>query len=105
MAWVELNYRPHAYQAGSHQNEFGSEVHARPPFTNILLSISDSGTSCALPRTFCASEWTPRRTPAAIHTVAVHFRGNFALSSSNQFSTMMMLSGDFVSSGRIIRNR
>jgi hypothetical protein len=39
-AWVELNYRPHAYQAASYEHEIGSEVPTRLPFTNILLSIS-----------------------------------------------------------------
>jgi hypothetical protein len=39
-AWVELNYRPHAYQAASYEHELGSEVPTRLPFTNILLSIS-----------------------------------------------------------------
>ena len=38
--WVELNYRPHAYQAASYEHEIGSEVPTRLPFTNILLSIS-----------------------------------------------------------------
>jgi hypothetical protein len=38
-AWVELNYRPHAYQAASYEHEMGSEVHTSLPFTNILLSI------------------------------------------------------------------
>jgi hypothetical protein len=39
-AWVELNYRPHAYQAASYEHEIGSEVPTRLPFTNILLSMS-----------------------------------------------------------------
>ncbi|HEX7423239.1 MAG TPA: hypothetical protein VF311_05035, partial [Terriglobales bacterium] len=39
-AWVELNYRPHAYQAVSYEYELGSEVPTRLPFTNILLSFS-----------------------------------------------------------------
>ncbi len=39
-AWVELNYRPHAYQAASYEHELGSEVPTRLPFTNILLSMS-----------------------------------------------------------------
>src|ERR1700694_1605551 len=39
-AWVELNYRPHAYQAASYEHEIGSEVPTRLPFTNILLSFS-----------------------------------------------------------------
>jgi hypothetical protein len=39
-AWVELNYRPHAYQAASYEHELGSEVPTRLPFTNILLSTS-----------------------------------------------------------------
>ena len=39
-AWVELNYRPHAYQAGSYEHELGSKVLLRPTFTNILLSKS-----------------------------------------------------------------
>jgi hypothetical protein len=39
-AWVELNYRPHAYQAASYEHESGSEVPTRLPFTNILLSMS-----------------------------------------------------------------
>jgi hypothetical protein len=39
-AWVELNYRPHAYQAGSCEHELGSEVPIRMPSTNILLRIS-----------------------------------------------------------------
>jgi len=38
-AWVELNYRPHAYQAASYEHELGSEVLTSLPFTNILLSI------------------------------------------------------------------
>src|ERR1700682_5765394 len=37
--------------------------------------------------------------------VPVHFRGNFALSSSNQFSTTIMLSGEPLPTGRTIRNR
>ena len=36
-AWVELNYRPHAYQAGSYEHEFTSEVLTRLAFRNILL--------------------------------------------------------------------
>jgi hypothetical protein len=39
-AWVELNYRPHAYQAALYEREIGSEVPTRLPFTNILLSMS-----------------------------------------------------------------
>jgi len=39
-AWVELNYRPHAYQAASYEHELGSEVLTSLPFTNILLSMS-----------------------------------------------------------------
>jgi len=39
-AWVELNYRPQAYQAASHEHELGSQVLTRLPFTNILLSMS-----------------------------------------------------------------
>jgi hypothetical protein len=39
-AWVELNYRPHAYQAASYEHKSGSEVPTRLPFTNILLSMS-----------------------------------------------------------------
>ena len=39
-AWVELNYRPHAYQAASYEHELGSEVPTCLPFTNILLSPS-----------------------------------------------------------------
>ena len=39
-AWVELNYRPHAYQAPSYEPELSSEVPTRLPFTNILLSMS-----------------------------------------------------------------
>jgi hypothetical protein len=39
-AWVELNYRPHAYQAASYEHELSSEVPTRLPFPNILLSIS-----------------------------------------------------------------
>jgi hypothetical protein len=35
-----LNYRPHAYQAGSYEHELGSEVPTRLPFTNSLLSMS-----------------------------------------------------------------
>jgi hypothetical protein len=38
-AWVDLNYRPHAYQAPSYEHELGSEVPTRLPFTNILLSM------------------------------------------------------------------
>ncbi len=38
-AWVELNYRPHAYQAASNEHELGSEVPTSLPFTNIPLSI------------------------------------------------------------------
>jgi hypothetical protein len=34
-----LNYRPHAYQAASHEHELGSEVLTSLPFTNILLSM------------------------------------------------------------------
>ena len=40
LAWLELNYRPHAYQAASYEHELGSEVPTRLPFTNILLSFS-----------------------------------------------------------------
>jgi hypothetical protein len=40
MGLVELNYRPHAYQAASCEHESGSEVPTRLPFTNILLSMS-----------------------------------------------------------------
>jgi hypothetical protein len=39
-AWVELNYRPHAYQAASHGPESQLEVPTGLPFTNILLSPS-----------------------------------------------------------------
>ncbi|MGZ6515271.1 MAG: hypothetical protein ACXVD8_10180, partial [Actinomycetota bacterium] len=39
-AWVELNYRPHAYQAASYEHELGSEVPTNLPFTTSLLSIS-----------------------------------------------------------------
>ena len=39
-AWVELNYRPHAYQAGSYEHELASEVPTSLHFTNILLSMS-----------------------------------------------------------------
>ena len=39
-AWVELNYRPHAYQAASYEHELGSEVPTRLPFTKIALSTS-----------------------------------------------------------------
>jgi hypothetical protein len=39
-AWVELNYRPHAYQAGSYERELGLEILPSLPFTNILLSTS-----------------------------------------------------------------
>ncbi len=39
-AWVELNYRPHAYQAASYEHNIGLEVPTRLPFTNILLSMS-----------------------------------------------------------------
>jgi hypothetical protein len=35
---VQLNYRPHAYQAASYEHELGSEAPTRPLFTNILLS-------------------------------------------------------------------
>jgi hypothetical protein len=39
-AWVELNYRPHAYQAASYEYELGSEVLTSLRFTNTLLSLS-----------------------------------------------------------------
>src|SRR6266404_1668836 len=39
-AWVELNYRPHAYQAGLYEREFDSEIPIRLPFTNTLLRTS-----------------------------------------------------------------
>jgi hypothetical protein len=39
-AWVELNYRPHAYRAGLCASEYGLEVLTSLPFTNILLSMS-----------------------------------------------------------------
>jgi hypothetical protein len=39
-SWVELNYRPHAYQAGSYEHEFRLEVLTTPRLTNILLSKS-----------------------------------------------------------------
>ena len=39
-AWVELNYRPHAYQAGSHEHALRLEVLTGLHFTNILLSMS-----------------------------------------------------------------
>src|SRR5450759_3004918 len=41
-AWVELNLRPHAYQAASYEHEFGSEVLTSPPFR----------TSCSACRAF-----------------------------------------------------
>ena len=53
-AWVELNYRPHAYQAASCEHELRSEVPTRLPFTNILLS------------------------PSPIQEHLVHFREHFA---------------------------
>jgi hypothetical protein len=31
-AWVELNYRPHAYQAGSYEHEFRPEILTQPAF-------------------------------------------------------------------------
>ena len=39
-AWVELNYRPHAYQAGSPEHALRLEVLTGLHFTNILLSMS-----------------------------------------------------------------
>ena len=39
-AWVELNYRPYAYQAGSHEHALRLEVLTGLHFTNILLSMS-----------------------------------------------------------------
>jgi hypothetical protein len=39
-AWEELNLRPHAYQAASHEHELGSEVLTNPRVPNILLSMS-----------------------------------------------------------------
>src|SRR6266404_1692659 len=104
-AWVELNYRPHAYQAASYEHELGSEVPTRLPFTNILLSFSRIHEHSARLREHFAHlnghHNGHHRHPGA--TELVHFRDFF--SSSNQFSTTIMLSGDFVSSGRIIRNR
>ena len=41
-AWVELNYRPHAYQAGSREHALRLEVLTGVHFTNILLSMSRS---------------------------------------------------------------
>jgi len=40
MAWVELKYRPHAYQAPPYEHEFASEVLTSLPFTNAVLSKS-----------------------------------------------------------------
>jgi hypothetical protein len=40
VAWVELNYWPHAYQAGSYEHEFGLDILTSLHLTNILLSKS-----------------------------------------------------------------
>ena len=67
MGLVELNYRPHAYQAGSYEHELGSEVLTSLPFhEHPAQYAAHLRTSCALSRTFCALEWTPQRTPPNI---------------------------------------
>jgi hypothetical protein len=95
---------PHAYQAGSYEREFGSEVLTRLPFTNILLSMSRIYEYFAHFREHFAHanghHNGHHRDPGA--SELVHFCG-FALSSSNQFSTTISLSRALAARGRIIR--
>src|SRR5437762_12768898 len=101
MAWVELNHRPHAYQAASHEHELAQKF--------LLACLSR--TSCSASRAyknilhFREHFAHPNGHHDGRHCDAqgsepVHFR-DFAFSSSNQFLTTISLSGR----GRIIRKR
>src|ERR1700719_2262611 len=93
-ACEELNLGPHAYQAASYEHELGSEVPTRLPFTNILLSMSRIYEHLAHFRAHFAHlnghDNGHHCDPGA--SEPVHFR-SLALSSSNQFSTTISLSG------------
>src|SRR5450759_4661586 len=43
------------------RSSYSPTLHEHP-----AQSVAHLGTSCALPRTFCASEWTPQRTPSGL---------------------------------------
>src|SRR3981081_313018 len=66
--------------------------------------VAHLSTSCALPRTFCASEWTPQRTPSDPQRCADYLR-DFPFSSANQLSTTINLSGMLLAIDRIIMKR
>jgi hypothetical protein len=84
-AWVELNYRPHAYQAGSYEHEFRLRSSYSPAFDeHPAQHVAHLRTSCALPRTFCAFEWTPQRTPFTGHHSPESASGGHSCSESRR---------------------